>query len=238
MNLSDYDALTFDCYGTLIDWETGILSTLRPWSRGQDLSLSDDELLQGFARHEARLELNRPALNYRDVLRGVLQGLASELHVEADHADVERFADSVRDWPAFPDSRAALAYLRQHFKLVVVSNIDLASFDHSAEILGRPFHAVVTAEDVGSYKPALPHFDRAKRILAEMGVESSAWLHVAQSLYHDIAVANHLGLASVWVDRREGRAGGATSDSAGTPDLRVTSLGALADLHRAEVAGD
>lgn len=236
MKLSAFEALTFDCYGTLIDWETGILDKLRPWSRGQDLSLSDDVLLEAFARHEARLEVARPAPHYRDVLRGVLRGIAGEFHVEADHADIEGFADSVRHWPAFPDSRDALAYLKQHFKLVVVSNIDRASFAHSAEKLGKPFDEVITAEDVNSYKPALPHFDRAQRILMDMGIEKTAWLHVAQSLYHDIAVANHLGLASVWVDRRKGKGGGAASESPGTPDLRVTSLGELADLHRAELA--
>jgi len=236
MNLSDFKALTFDCYGTLIDWESGILAQLRPWSRDQDLSLSDDDLLQSFARHEAKLELLRPTLNYRDVLRGVLQGIAEDYHVEAGEEAIERFADSVRDWPAFPDSRDALAYLKQHFKLIVVSNIDRASFDHSADKLGKPFHAVVTAEDVGSYKPSLPHFDHAARMLSEMNIAKGAWLHVAQSLFHDIAVANHLGLASVWVDRREGRGGGATSESPSTPDLRVTSLGELVDLHRAEVA--
>jgi 2-haloacid dehalogenase len=241
MRLGDFSALTFDCYGTLIDWETGILAALRPWTAGQRVEVDDEELLAAFGRAEARREAAEPAAPYPRVLAGVLDDLAEEFGAVASREETEAFGGSVKDWPAFPDSAAALAYLRRHYRLVIVSNVDRASFRHSSDRLGVTFDAVVTAEDAGAYKPAPNHFELALARLAEMGVAKDRVLHVAQSLYHDHVPAKRLGLATMWVNRRgdRGQGGGATPTAPApvTPDGEVPTLAALVDLHRREQAG-
>ena len=241
MRLGDFSALTFDCYGTLIDWEAGILTALRPWTAGQRVEVDDEELLAAFGRAEARREAAEPAAPYPRILAGVLDDLAEEFGAAASREETEAFGGSVKDWPAFPDSAAALAYLRRHYRLVIVSNVDRASFRHSNDRLGVTFDAVVTAEDAGAYKPAPNHFELALVRLAEMGVAKDRVLHVAQSLYHDHVPAKRLGLATMWVNRRgdRGQGGGATPavPAPVTPDGEVPTLAALADLHRHEQAG-
>jgi 2-haloacid dehalogenase len=241
MRLGDFSALTFDCYGTLIDWEAGILTALRPWTAGQRVEVDDEELLAAFGRAEARREAAQPAAPYPRILAGVLDDLAEEFGAAASREETETFGGSVKDWPAFPDSTAALAYLRRHYRLVIVSNVDRASFRHSNDRLGVTFDAVVTAEDAGAYKPAPNHFQLALERLAEMGVAKDRVLHVAQSLYHDHVPARRLGLATMWVNRRgdRGQGGGATPATPApvTPDGEVPTLAALVDLHRHEQAG-
>jgi putative hydrolase of the HAD superfamily len=219
MRLGDYSALTFDCYGTLIDWETGILAALRPWATAHRVTADDEQLLAAFARAESRREAAEPTAPYPRILAGVLEDLAEELGAAASPQEAEAFAGSVKDWPAFPDSAEALAYLQQHYKLVIVSNVDRASFRHSNARLGVAFDAVITAEDAGDYKPAPNHFQLALARLADMGVPKDRVLHVAQSLYHDHVPAKRLGLATVWVNRRSDRApalsGGATPAAPG-----------------------
>ncbi len=236
MRLRGFRALTFDCYGTLIDWETGLLAALKPWATCAGVTADDDALLAAYARHESALEEVRPALPYPAVLAGAMRGIAEDFGACATDEDATALAGSVKDWPAFPDSAEALAYLKQHFMLIVVSNVDRRSFAASAARLGDPFHAVVTAEDVESYKPAAPHFERAAALLRQAGIADSAWLHVAQSLFHDIAPAKARGLATCWIDRRGGREGGATPDTEAkaTPDLTLPSLAALVERHKAE----
>ena len=230
MTPSAFRAFTFDCYGTLVDWEGGILQALHALPT---LAADDEALLAAFARHEHAVQEQDPALLYTGVLRRVCKAIADDFGQAVSAAEADTFAASVADWPPFPDSVEALAYLREHGLLMVLSNVDRASFAHSARRLGNPFHAVVTAEDVGSYKPAPAHFERAAALLAERGIAQDEVLHVAQSLYHDIQPASAAGLATCWIDRRAGRAGGATPPSDATPDMTFTDLAGLAAWHRA-----
>jgi 2-haloacid dehalogenase len=171
----------------------------------------------------------------------VLEDLGERFGADVSRWEAEAFAGSVKDWPAFPDSPDGLAYLQRHYKLVIVSNVDRASFCHSNNRLGVTFDAVVTADDAGAYKPALNHFQLALAQLAELGVPKDRVLHVAQSLYHDHVPAKRLGLSTAWVNRRAGRGpdAGATPPAPVpvTPDAEVPTLAALVDLHRYEQAG-
>ena len=223
-----FRALTFDCYGTLIDWESGILRSLRAGG----LEADDDALLAAFARHEHRLEALRPALPYPDVLRRAFTAIAGDFGTPAAEDAARAFAASIADWPPFPDSVEALAGLREQAVLMVLSNVDRASFAHSARRLGEPFHAVVTADDVSSYKPAPAHFERATALLAERGIAPGQVLHVAQSLFHDIGPAHAAGFATCWIDRHAGREGGATPSADATPDMTLPGLAALAAWRR------
>jgi 2-haloacid dehalogenase len=240
MRLGDFSALTFDCYGTLIDWEAGILAALRPWTAAHQVEVDDEELLAAFGRAESRREATDPTAPYPQILAGVLEDLAEAFATTASPEEAAAFGDSVKDWPAFPDTPEALAYLKRHYKLVIVSNVDRASFRHSNAKLGVTFDAIVTAEDAGAYKPAHNHFKLALAQLAEMGIPKERVLHVAQSLYHDHVPAQQLGLRTMWVNRRShGRDGGATPAAPVpvTPDGEVPTLAALADLHRNQPAG-
>ena len=183
MNPSAFRAFTFDCYGTLIDWEQGMLRALRALLA---IDADDDALLAAFARHEHTIQEENPALIYPpEVLGRVCKAIAADFSHIATDEKAHAFGASIADWPPFPDTVEALAYLKQHGLLMVLSNVDRASFAHSARRLGDPFHAVVTAEDVGSYKPAPAHFERAKALLADEGIAPGQVLHVAQSLFHD-----------------------------------------------------
>jgi 2-haloacid dehalogenase len=240
MDWRKFRALTFDCYGTLIDWENGILAALGPWRERERVNAGDEELLAAFAEAESRLQAEQPALLYPLLLGATLEALAKRFDVGVSTAQCEAIGDSVRDWPAFPDSPAALAYLKRHYRLVIVSNIDKASFAHSARRLGVAFDAVVTAEEVGSYKPNRAHFLEAFRRLAAMGVERPAILHVAQSLFHDHVPAKRLGMTTVWINRRKGKQGwGATMPPAMPvgPDAEFPTLGAMAEAHKAATGG-
>ncbi len=230
MTPSAFRAFTFDCYGTLIDWERGILQALRARA---GIEGDDETLLAAFARHEHSVQAADPALLYPQVLARVYRAIAAELGHAAADADADAFGASIADWPPFPDSVDALAYLKEHGLLMVLSNVDRASFAASARRLGDPFHAVVTAEDVGSYKPAPAHFERASALLAEEGIGPEQVLHVAQSLFHDVEPGRAAGFATCWIDRRAGRGGGATPDVDVTPDMTFTDLASLAAWHRA-----
>jgi 2-haloacid dehalogenase len=209
--LADFDALSFDCYGTLIDWETGILAVLSPWADARGLTETDDRLLELFAAAESKAEADHPTMRYPDILRLVMVELGAKLGVDSGEAHAERLATSVPDWPAFADAHDALTMLASKYRLIVLSNVDRASFEGSRLRLGVPFAAVVTAEDVGSYKPAAANFDVLLATVAELGIAPERLLHVAQSLFHDHVPAQTAGLATVWIDRRRGRQGwGAT----------------------------
>jgi 2-haloacid dehalogenase len=241
MRIRDFSALTFDCYGTLIDWETGILAALRPWRSAHRVEADDAELLAAFGRAESRREAADPMAPYPQILAGVLEDLAEELGTTATPEEAAAFGGSVKDWPVFPDSPEALAYLKRHYKLVIVSNVDRASFRHSNDKLGVTFDAIVTADDAGAYKPAPNHFRLALAQLAEMGIAQDQVLHVAQSLYHDHVPAQRLGLRTMWVNRhatqRQGRGATPAALVPVTPDGEVPTLAALADLHRNEPTG-
>ncbi len=161
--MSDFDrfeAMSFDCYGTLIDWETGLANALRPWAARNGVGLDDEALIAAHGRYETHVQDDMPGALYPIVLGETLRRIGAELGAEVTDDDAAAYGQSVKDWPAFPDSAAALSRLATRFKLIIVSNIDRASFAASRPRLGVDFAAVVTAEDVGSYKPRLGHFDR------------------------------------------------------------------------------
>jgi 2-haloacid dehalogenase len=220
-----FDVLTFDCYGTLIDWETGILAALR--AAGPDgWPAFDDELLERFAVHEAEAERGeyRP---YRDVLERAARGMARDAGVELSDEAAVAFAGSVGDWPAFPDSIESLRRLAGRYRLGVITNCDEDLFAASNRRLDVRFDWVITAERVRSYKPNPSHFEVA---LETIGLPRDRILHVAQSLFHDHVPAKRLGLTTAWIDRRAGRAGsGATPPAEAEPDVTFPSMAAFAD---------
>ena len=233
--LSDFEALSFDCYGTLIDWETGILNALQPLlDRSR---VPDEELLEAYGVVEFELEQEHPSLVYSQLLEKVHAALCDRLGVDEDEVEAAKFGASVGDWPAFPDTVEALSYLKQHFKLVILSNVDRMSFAGTNRRLGVEFDYIFTAQDIGSYKPDLRNFEYLLEKLVEAGIPKGKLLHVAQSLFHDHVPANRMGIASAWIDRRHGKAGGGATvlpDPMPHLDFRFTSLGELADAHRAE----
>jgi 2-haloacid dehalogenase len=223
--LSDFDILTFDCYGTLIDWERGILAALHEVLLKRGITPADDQLLEAFARFEAAAEAG-PYLQYRAVLARALLGVAGELGVEPTPDEVKGFSESVGDWPAFPDSVDALARLATRFRLGVITNCDTDLFARSNERLGIRFDWVITAEQLGSYKPNPRNFELA---LAQIGGPRSRHLHVAQSLFHDHVPAQAAGLRTAWIDRRHDRPGfGATPPAEATPDFTFPDMASFA----------
>jgi putative hydrolase of the HAD superfamily len=228
-----FRALSFDCYGTLIDWETGIADELEPWAATHGIVSARGELIEIFARHESRVQTEHPAMRYPEALAVTLERIARDHGVTASCAEQESFGASVGRWPAFPDSAEALAQLQRRFRLIILSNVDRASFAASNRRLGVQLDLVVTAEDVGAYKPSPASFPALLDAIAAIGVDRRELLHVAQSLYHDHEPAKAIGLPTVWIDRRHGQAGyGATPPpQAGgvTPDWSFPSLAAFAD---------
>ena len=237
MKLGDFTTLTFDCYGTLIDWEAGIGAALRAWAEASRLDAAPEALIEAFNRNEHRVQGENPAMLYPRILAEALRGMAADFGVAVADADARAFGASIGEWPAFPDSPGALAYLKEHYKLVILSNVDRASFARSNEKLGVAFDAVFTAEEIGTYKPDLGNFHYLLDKLRTMGVAKGDILHTAQSLYHDHGPAKELGLASCWIDRH-----GTASESSVTPapeaapDFRFHTMEALAAAHRAEAA--
>lgn len=241
MKLTDFKVLTFDCYGTLIDWETGIFNALAPLTaKAGKTGVDKDTVLENYARHEARQEEETPGMPYSQLLGRVYQTLAQEWGVAVDNQEANIFGASVPDWPEFPDSAAALRYLKQHYKLVILSNVDRVSFRGSNARLEVEFDAIYTAMDIGSYKPSPRNFEyMLKRLKSDLGLDAKDVLHTAQSLFHDHAPANAFKLASAWIDRRHALKGwGATMPPPGTPryDFRFDSMAALARAHREAVA--
>jgi 2-haloacid dehalogenase len=237
MRLSDFSVLTFDCYGTLIDWETGISEALAPWLVRAGVSLGRDQILAAFAELESAQQVATPSMRYPELLAEVHRGLAERFGIAPDPKAAEKFGASVGTWPAFADSADALAYLKQHYRLVILSNVDRASFAQSNARLGVTFDAVYTAEDIGSYKPDPRNFDHLLGHLAEQGIGKEQIVHTAQSLHHDHIPAKRIGLATCWIHRRAGKEGhGATRvpDTNVQPDFRFESLAAMAEAHRAE----
>ena len=225
VDFAAYDVLTFDCYGTLIDWETGLLAALREALPGS-VDVGDDALLETYARHEAEAE-RPPYRSYRAVLAAGVRGVADDLRLDVGDDAVVRFAESVLEWPAFPDSAEALGRLHERFRLGVITNCDADLFAASSERLGTDFDWVITADAARAYKPALTGFELA---FTTIPVSRERILHVAQSLFHDHAPAKQLGLTTVWIDRRHDRPGsGATPPARATPDATFPSMQAFAD---------
>ena len=224
-----YDALTFDCYGTLIDWETGLAAALRSALGDAVGGLDDEDLVARVAGLEHEAET--PGTRYREVLASCLRGVAEQLGTTVVAAQTEAFGGSVADWPAFPDSSEALRRLQTRFALVTITNCDDDLFAASETRLGVSFDLVVTAQQVGRYKPDMAGFHLAhERIERELGVPKDRILHVAQSLFHDHVPAKALGMQTVWIDRRDGRAGGATPAAVAVePDARFSTMRGFAE---------
>ncbi|WP_338666010.1 HAD-IA family hydrolase [Pararoseomonas sp. SCSIO 73927] len=223
--------LTFDCYGTLIDWETGILDLVRPWlAAAGRADIPEDLVLTAFALHQARHQQTRPVLLYPEVLSRTWGDVAATFGLPDDPNQRVAFAASAGDWPPFPDTVAALRRLSSRFALAILSNVDEASLARSLRLLEVPFLLTVTAERVGSYKPGAPHFETAIADLAAQGYPKESILHVAQSRHHDVDPASRFSIPTVWVDRRHDKRGtGATIANTAVPLARVPSLTALAD---------
>ena len=222
-----FDVLTFDCYGTLIDWEAGILAGLRGILEPLGIDAGDDDLLERYARAEASVEAGG-YLRYREVLARSAELVGRELGVRPDPAALAAFGGSVGAWPAFPDSADALARLHERFRLAVITNCDDDLFAASNARLGVTFDHVITAQQVGAYKPSTRNFEVA---FERIGVPRERILHVAQSLFHDHVPAKQLGMTTVWIDRRHDRPGsGATPPADARPDLAVPSMAAFAEI--------
>ncbi len=238
MKLTDFRVLTFDCYGTLIDWESGIHTALLPLLRKAGLTPSRDAVLETFAKHESAQEAETPSMVYSELLATVHRRLAKEWQTTVSEQDHRLFGASVPQWPAFPDSAAALQYLKQYYKLVILSNVDRESFKGSNKRLGVIFDAVYTAQDIGSYKPNPANFRYMLDHLAKLGHAKDAILHTAQSLFHDHAPAKQFGLACAWIDRRHDQGGwGATMPppDGARYDFRFTSMADMVTAHQAEL---
>jgi 2-haloacid dehalogenase len=220
-----FEALTFDCYGTLIDWEAGLSAAFRPILAARGIAKADDDVLARFASYEAAAEAG-PYQTYRQVLAAGLRGVAGELGFEPSDEEAVAFSGSVVDWPAFPDSAAALARLKSRFRLGVITNCDDDLFAASNERLGVDFDWVVTAQQLRSYKPAERNFTLA---FDRIGLPRDQILHVAQSLFHDHAPAQRLGMTTVWIDRRHDRPGsGATPEAVATPNATFPDMASFA----------
>ena len=225
MDFNRFEWVSFDCYGTLADWETGISTAVGEALASRGMEKSKAEILEAFAAAEPRVQASAAYAEYRQVLRQVMGSIGDELGFQCTGAELGCLADSLPRWPIFPEAAEALQTLKSRYKLAIISNVDDDLFAGTAEALGVEFDAVVTSEQVRSYKPDLCNFHTA---LERMGVKKEGLLHVAESLYHDIDPANSLGITCVWVNRA-GRGGGTRRTNA-VPDLEVPDLASLARM--------
>lgn len=240
MRLTDFKALTFDVYGTLIDWESGMVAGLKPLTDQVSPSLTRDQILEAHAYHESTTQRQTPAKIYSDLLAIVYKRLAEEWGVSASWEDCQTYGRSVQNWPAFADSAGALQYLKRYYKLVILSNVDNTSFAHSNQKLEIEFDARYTAEDVGSYKPSPRNFEYMIENLARLGIRKDEILHTAESMFHDHAQANAFGLANCWIYRRHDQQGfGATMNPGDMPktDFTFNSMADMVKAHQAELSG-
>jgi len=232
LDLARFKVLTFDCYGTLIDWESGIFSALRPMLARHHQRISDVGLLELYSELERKAEQGE-YLRYRDVLQSVVRGFGERLGFSPSDAEVGSLAESLAGWLPFPDTVEALGKLKGRYRLAVMSNIDDDLFASSARKLGVPFDHVITAQQAGCYKPCRRMFELAEE---RIRVSREHWLHLGQSIYHDVIPAQSLGIATVWVNRPSPRPGaGAAVAESGKPDLEVPSLRRITDLVTSQV---
>ncbi|MEM8951828.1 MAG: HAD family hydrolase [Pseudomonadota bacterium] len=237
--LSDASVLTFDGYGTLVDRESGIVTALMPWLHDVGVTAGRSEILRAFVQAE-RANLF-PGMSYRDVLLRVHDQLADFFGVDRDPTAAQEFAGSIGRWPIHPDAPAALAYLRQHFQLVVITNADHAAFDVTNEMLGVEFDAVYTAEDSGVYKPSTGMFSFLLSKLQEAEIEKRRVMHVAASIRFDHVPAKRLDMKTCWIHRKHRPVLSADAKKRGLdvhPDFRFQTLGGFADAHWAEIRED
>ncbi len=228
IDFDKYGVVSFDCYGTLIDWEGGLISGMRPVLDNHGVNITDEEILALHARTESELQSASKKgayVKYRKVLGDTVRRFGEEYSFEPEPSEVRALADSLRHWEPFPDTVEALWALKERYELAIITNADDGLFALSSCHLEVEFDWIITAEQAGTYKPSLENFEVA---LGRIGVEREKLLHVAQSLFHDIVPAKKMGLDTVWVDRRKGKEGfGATPPAEAEPDLEVPDLKTL-----------
>jgi 2-haloacid dehalogenase len=225
MDFSRYTTISFDCYGTLIHWEAGILPTIERVLAQHGHALPAAEILRLYGEFEMKAE-SGPYQSYRKVLESVVAQFAERMGFQPSPAELRSLGDSVPSWPPFADTVAALRELKKSYRLAVISNIDDDLFAETRKLLGVEFDSVTTAEQARSYKPSLNNFQMA---LGKMGVKPDRLLHAGQSIYHDVIPAQSLGIATVWVNRASARPGvGAVVAAAGKPDLELPDVASLA----------
>ena len=225
LDFTKYQWLSFDCYGTLVDWETGISDAVAAVFAGHGVRRTRAQILALFSDAEPKVQTSGEFLDYRRVLRDVLQIMAWEVSIRLPPTQADSLSDSLSRWPVFPDVADALTRLQSRYRLAILSNVDDDLFAQSQEVIGVRFDAVITAQQARRYKPDLRNFHLARE---RMGVEDARWLHVGESLYHDVGPANLLGIDSVWVKRAD--RGGGTKITDAVPSLQVPDLASLADL--------
>ncbi len=225
LDFSRYEWISFDCYGTLVDWETGISDAVAAIFARHRVRKSRDEILALFASSEPRVQSSGEFLEYRRVLRDVMQIMAWEASIRLTASEAESLPDSLPRWPIFPEAPESLKQLQSRYRLAIISNVDGDLFHQSEEALGIKFSSVMTSQRARSYKPDLNNFHEAQEL---MGVERDRWLHVGESLYHDVGPANQLGIDCVWVKRPD--RGGGTRLTDAVPALEVPDLNALAEM--------
>lgn len=227
LDFNKYEVMSFDCYGTLIDWENGILEAIRPVFMAHNIKISDEHILKLYAEIESAIEKGE-FIKYREVLRKVMHEMSNRFGFVPSTFELDCLVDSLKNWMPFPDTVEALQTLKKRFKLAIISNIDDDLFALSAKHLEVEFDWVITAEQIRSYKPALRNFELA---IQKIGVPIQKILHIAQSIYHDVIPAKALGLSTIWVNRRKDKAGfGATPPATGQPDLEVADLKTLVSI--------
>ncbi len=226
-DFSRFSVISFDCYGTLIDWETGILAAIRPIFSAHGAELGDSEILRVYSELEAETESGEYR-SYREVLSSVVCGFGIRLGFHPTHEEQQSLPDSLRRWAPFPDTVASLRRLKAKYQVAIISNVDDDLFSETARRLEIEFDHVVTAAQARAYKPSLQVFQLAED---RIGVGREQWLHSAQSIYHDVIPAKSLGISTVWVNRPSTRPGaGAVKKASTTPDVEVHSLAELAQL--------
>ena len=227
IDFDQYKIITFDCYGTLIDWESGMLAALKPLLANHGINLEDEEILHKFAEFESKLQQGE-YIKYRDILKNVVRQFGEQFDFEPSLAEQNSLPNSIKNWQPFSDTVKALELLKSRFELGIISNIDDALFADTAKHLGVEFDYIITAEQVKSYKPSLKNF---KYAIERIKFSPEQILHAACSVYHDIVPASSIGLTTVWIDRRADREGsGAALPATAQADLKILDLQTLASL--------
>jgi len=224
LDFQHFELLTFDCYGTLIDWETGLLGALRKVLNNHGKRLDDAAVLKIYGQLEPKLQRNG-FRNYYDILENVVRGFGEQLGFKPTETEAASLPESLKNWQPFSDTVPALKKLKSKYKLAIISNTDDDLFAGSAKLLQVPFDYVTTAQQAGAYKPSFAPFNLAMK---KAGIHKERILHVAQSIYHDIVPAKSLGLATVWVNRNASKLFAAAGKN--RPDLEVPDLRTLAAL--------
>lgn len=238
MELTKFKVLTFDVYGTLIDWETGIVDSLKPLTKKLASRITNDRILELHAYHESITQFQTPEKHYTQLLAIVYKRMAEEWNIPVSWDECLTYGMSVKNWPAFTDSSDALRYLQKYYKLVVLSNVDNANFSQSEKKLGVKFDATYTAEDIGSYKPSPRNFEYMINNLDRLGINKNQILHIAESMFHDHVQANKFNLANCWIYRRHDQKGfGATMDPGNIPKCSAMfhSMKDFVNAHKTEL---